>query len=165
MSFTIRKAEKADMSQVLALVNQLAYFSKQPDAVEVSLKNLQEDGFGDNPLFFCFVAEIDSKIEGIAVCYNGYSTWKGKVIHLEDLVVNESSRGLGIGTALLDQLIEYAYSLGVKRIDWEVSEWNEPAIKFYKHKGADVKDDWRLVHMDEQGIKDYMAKTVKSLRA
>ena len=158
MIFTIRKAKKEDMPQVLALINQLAHFENEPDAVIITVNDLEKDGFGENPAFFCFVAEIDSKIEGIALGYQRYSTWKGKAIHLEDLIVNETARGTGIGSALLDEIVKYGHNLGVKRINWEVLDWNEPAIKFYKQKGAAIKDEWRVVHMDEQSIKNYISK-------
>jgi GNAT superfamily N-acetyltransferase len=158
MNFTIRKATKEDMPQVLALINQLAHFEKEPDAVIVTVEDLQKDGFGEHPAFFCFVAELNSKIEGIALGYNRYSTWKGKAIHLEDLIVNESMRGTGLGTALLDEIIKYGHELGVKRINWEVLDWNQPAITFYEQKGAMIKEEWRVVHMDEQGIKNYISK-------
>jgi GNAT superfamily N-acetyltransferase len=158
MNFTIRKATKEDMPQVLALINQLAHFEKEPDAVIVTVEDLQKDGFGEHPAFFCFVAELNSKIEGIALGYNRYSTWKGKAIHLEDLIVNESMRGNGLGTALLDEIIKYGHELGVKRINWEVLDWNQPAITFYEQKGAMIKEEWRVVHMDEQGIKNYISK-------
>lgn len=158
MSFTIRKAKKEDMPQVLSLINQLAYFEKEPEAVIITVEDLQQDGFGEHPAFFCFVAEINSKIEGIALGYNRYSTWKGKTIHLEDLIVNETARGTGLGSALLDEFIKFGHQLGVKRINWEVLDWNEPAIKFYKQKGATIKEAWRVVHMDEQSIKNYISK-------
>jgi GNAT superfamily N-acetyltransferase len=158
MNFTIRKATKEDMPQVLALINQLAHFEKEPDAVIVTVEDLQKDGFGEHPAFFCFVAELNSKIEGIALGYNRYSTWKGKAIHLEDLIVNESMRGTGLGTALLDEIIKYGHELGVKRINWEVLDWNQPAITFYEQKGAMIKEEWRVVHMDEQGIINYISK-------
>ncbi|MGK0253423.1 MAG: GNAT superfamily N-acetyltransferase [Mariniflexile sp.] len=158
MNFTIRKATTEDMPQVLALINQLAHFEKEPDAVLVTVEDLQKDGFGEHPAFFCFVAELNSKIEGIALGYNRYSTWKGKAIHLEDLIVNESMRGTGLGTALLDEIIKYGHELGVKRINWEVLDWNQPAITFYEQKGAMIKEEWRVVHMDEQGIKNYISK-------
>jgi GNAT superfamily N-acetyltransferase len=158
MNFTIRKATKEDMPQVLALINQLAHFEKEPDAVIVTVEDLQKDGFGEHPAFFCFVAELNSKIEGIALGYNRYSTWKGKAIHLEDLIVNESMRGNGLGTALLDEIIKYGHELGVKRINWEVLDWNQPAITFYEQKGAMIKEEWRVVHMDEQGIINYISK-------
>ena len=90
--------------------------------------------------------------------YNIYSTWKGKAIHLEDLIVSESMRGTGIGTALLDEVIKYGHNLGVKRINWEVIDWNEPAIAFYEKKGANVMRDWDVVQLSEEGIKNYIAK-------
>ena len=156
MNFKIRKSVKTDMPQVLSLINQLAIFEKEPEAVEISLQDLENDGFGDNPAFFCFVAEINNKIEGIALCYFRYSTWKGKTIHLEDLIVNETMRGTGIGTSLLNEVIKYGYSLGVKRINWEVLNWNIPAVNFYKKKGANILEEWRVVHLNEKGIKNYI---------
>ncbi|MCB0446509.1 MAG: GNAT family N-acetyltransferase [Gelidibacter sp.] len=158
MDFTIRKATKADMPQVLNLINELAVFEKEPNAVEVTVADLEKNGFGTHPTFQCFVAEIDKKVEGIALVYNRFSTWKGTVLHLEDLIVSQNMRGTGLGTALLDQVVTYGASLGVKRISWEVLDWNEPAIVFYEKKGADVKRDWDVVHLDEQGIKKYISK-------
>ena len=158
MNFTIRKALEKDMPQVLDLITELAVFEKEPDAVEISVEDLKNDGFNSNPAFQCFVAEVSGKIEGIALVYNRYSTWKGKVLHLEDLVVSQKMRGTGLGTALLDEVIKFGHQLGVKRIRWEVLDWNEPAITFYEKKGADVKRDWDVVHLNEQGIKDYLSK-------
>ncbi len=158
MDFTIRKATKDDMPRVLTLIKQLAEFEKEPDAVLVTVQDLQNDGFGENPAFFCFVAEVDNTVEGIALGYNRYSTWKGKIIHLEDLIVNTKFRGSGIGSALLDVFVKHGYSLGVKRINWEVLDWNEPAIKFYESKGANVMRDWDVVQMNEESIKNYIAK-------
>ena len=158
MNFTIRKSVKNDMPQVLELIKELAIFEKEPDAVEVTVEDLEHDGFGEHPAFMCFVAEVNSKIEGIALIYNRYSTWKGRAIHLEDLIVRESMRGTGIGTALLDEVIKYGYSIGVKRINWEVLDWNEPAIAFYENKGAKVMRDWDVVQLSEEGIKNYISK-------
>ena len=157
MNFTIRNAKKEDMPQVLLLINELAVFEKEPEAVEVTLNDLEQDGFGTQPAFHCFVAEIDKKIEGIALIYNRYSTWKGKIIHLEDLIVNQNMRGTGIGTALLDEVVKYGHKKGVKRINWEVIDWNEPAIAFYEKKGANVMRDWDVVQLDEAGIKNYVS--------
>lgn len=158
MNFTIRRSEKKDMFQVHKLIKQLAEFEKEGNAVEVSVADLQNDGFGKQPAFECFVAEINEKIEGIALVYFRYSTWKGKALHLEDLIVSEPARGSGIGTALLDEVVKYGNNLGVKRINWEVLDWNEPAITFYEKKGAHVKRDWDVVHLNEQGIKNYISK-------
>ena len=143
---------------MLGLIKALAIFEKEPDAVEVTVQDLERDGFGEHPAFQCFVAEVNSKIEGIALIYNRYSTWKGKAIHLEDLIVNESMRGTGLGTALLDQVIKYGHALGVKRINWEVLDWNEPAIAFYEKKGANVMRDWDVVQLSEAAINNYIAK-------
>ena len=158
MNYTIRTATKDDMLQVLELIKELAVFEKEPDAVEVSVEDLKNDGFGSHPAFHCFVAEVNSKIEGIALTYNRYSTWKGKIIHLEDLIVSNAMRGLGIGTALLDEVVKYGHRLGAKRINWEVLDWNENAIAFYEKKGAIVMRDWDVVQLSETGIKHYISK-------
>ncbi|NJX15815.1 GNAT family N-acetyltransferase [Tamlana crocina] len=158
MNFTIRKSTKKDMPQVLDLIHELAVFEKEPDAVEVTIEDLENDGFGTNPAFTCFVAEADKKIIGIALVYNRYSTWKGRILHLEDLVVSKTARGSGIGTALLDEVIKYGHSLGVKRINWEVLDWNTPAIELYEKIGANVLRDWNVVHLTEEGIKNYVSK-------
>lgn len=158
MDFIIRKANKKDMLDVHQLIKELAEFENEPDAVEVTIEDLEKDGFNENPAFFCFVAEINSKIEGIALGYSRYSTWKGKAIHLEDLIVRKKMRGTGLGSALFDEFVKYGHTLGVKRIVWDVLDWNEPAITFYKKKGADIMKDWRVVHLNEKGIKNYISK-------
>lgn len=158
MEYTIRKARIEDMEQVLNLVQELADFEKEPDAVEVTKDDLVKDGFGEQKMFQCFVAETEKGIVGIALVYPRYSTWKGPVIHLEDLIVSENMRGTGLGTALLNQVVKYGAELGVKRISWEVLDWNEPAIDFYEKKGANVLRDWDVVHLDEEGIKNYLER-------
>ena len=156
MDFSIRDARETDMEQVLALVQELADFEKEPGAVEVNLLDLKKHGFGNDPMFHCFVAESVDKIVGIALIYPRYSTWKGPVIHLEDLIVTQSMRGKGVGSALLDRVVSHGKSLGVKRISWEVLDWNEPAISFYESKGAKVMRDWDVVQLDEMGIQQYI---------
>ncbi|MBR9853173.1 MAG: GNAT family N-acetyltransferase [Algicola sp.] len=158
MEYTIRKARIEDMEQVLNLVQELADFEKEPNAVEVTKDDLVKDGFGEQKMFQCFVAETEKGIVGIALVYPRYSTWKGPVIHLEDLIVSEKMRGSGLGTALLDQVVKYGADLGVKRISWEVLDWNEPAIDFYEKKGANVLRDWDVVQLDEKGIKKYLER-------
>lgn len=144
------------MPSVLKLIQELAFFEKEPNAVEVTVKDLENDGFGDNPLFKTFVAEEDEDIVGMALFYPRYSTWKGPTIHLEDLIVRENKRGLNIGSALYNKVIEYGYKQGVKRIEWVVLDWNKPAIDFYEKTGAVVLRDWNTAQMDEKAIKNYL---------
>ena len=156
MEYTIRFAEKGDVNAILGLIQELAVFEKEPDAVIVTEADLLKYGFGEKPLFTCFVAEKEEEIVAIALIYIRFSTWKGQTVHLEDLIVSDAHRGSGLGTLLLNEVIKYGYSLGVKRICWEVLDWNEPAIKFYESKGATLLKDWYLVQMDESSIKNYI---------
>lgn len=156
MGFFIREGVKNDMPAVLKLIQELANFEKEPEAVEVTVEDLKNDGFGANPLFKTFVAELDDEIVGMALFYPRYSTWKGVTIHLEDLIVSESKRNLKIGKALYSKVIEYGFKKGVKRIEWVVLDWNTPAVEFYKKTGANVMTDWNTVQMDEVAIKNYM---------
>jgi len=151
-----RLATKQDMPRVLELINELAIFEKEPDAVEVTVKDLITDGYGTHPKFTCFVIEVNAVIEGLALVYNRYSTWKGQVLHLEDLIVSQSQRGKGLGTILLDTVVKHGKKLGVKRISWEVLDWNAPAIKFYESKGANVMRDWDVVQLDQAAIENYL---------
>ncbi len=156
MKYTIREANRSDIPAILGLVQELAEYEKEPEAVEVSVAQMQEDGFGNHPKFHCFVAERGSDIIGMALVYPRYSTWKGEVLHLEDLIITEAERGGGAGTALLNAVVNYGHSMGVKRISWEVLDWNDPAIDFYESKGARVMRDWDVVQLDEEGIKNYI---------
>jgi|TARA_B110001452_G_scaffold248818_1_gene235860 ribosomal protein S18 acetylase RimI-like enzyme len=158
MNYHVRVATTEDMDQVLNLINELAVFEKEPNAVEVTEVDLKKKGFGDSKEFDCFVAEVDQKVIGIALVYTRFSTWKGTVLHLEDLIVSEKMRGYGVGSSLLDQVILYGAELGVKRICWEVIDWNTTAIEFYELKGALVMRDWHVVQLDAQGIKNYISK-------
>ena len=156
MESIIRFATPSDMPRVLELIKELAVFEKEPDAVEINEETLLEDGFSGHPDFTCFVAELNGKVEGMALVYQRYSTWKGKVLHLEDLIVSHAVRGLGLGNKLLKQVVEYGQELGVKRISWEVLDWNTPAINFYEKRGANVMRDWHVVQLNEEGIKNYI---------
>jgi GNAT superfamily N-acetyltransferase len=156
MSFTIRDAKIEDVPSILNLVKELAHFEKESNAVEVTVGDLEKDGFGKTPLFKIFVAEIEKEIVGIALFYPRYSTWKGPTIHLEDLIVTEEKRGLKIGSALYKKVIEYGYNKGVKRIEWNVLDWNDPAIEFYKSTGAKVLRDWDTVQIDRKSMKKYL---------
>jgi GNAT superfamily N-acetyltransferase len=154
----IRKGTSEDMEAVLGLIQELALFENEPDAVVVTLDDLIRDGFGESPLFKVFVAEVASEIVGIALYYYRYSTWKGKTIHLEDLVVKEKMRGTGVGYALYSEIIKEGKKEGVRRIEWNVLDWNTPAVAFYKKSGAKVLDDWKVVQMDEAAIDLFLKK-------
>jgi GNAT superfamily N-acetyltransferase len=156
MNFSIREGKIEDMPAVLNLIKELAHFEKEPEAVVVTVVDLETDGFGNSPLFKTFVAELDNEIVGMAFFYPRYSTWKGPTIHLEDLIVKKNKRGLNIGSALYKKVIEYGYNLGVKRIEWVVLDWNTPAIEFYKKTGGHILEDWKTVQMNEQAIKNYL---------
>lgn len=152
----IRKGEIADMARVLELIKELALFEKEPDAVVITLDDLKRDGFGENPLFYTFVAELNSVIVGAALYYYRYSTWKGRTIHLEDLIVTHEFRGKGIGLALYKQVILQGQMEGVRRMEWNVLDWNTPAIAFYETSGARILKDWQVVQMDEIGIQKFI---------
>lgn len=154
----IRKGNKNDMPAVLDLIKQLAIFENEPDAVVITSEDLVRDGFGENPLFHTFVAEVDNEIVGMALFYYRFSTWKGKTIHLEDLIVTEKMRGTGAGYALYKEIIKEGKKENVRRIEWNVLDWNTPAVQFYEKSGAKVLTDWRVVHMDEEGINDFLKK-------
>lgn len=157
----IRKGEKKDMKLVLELIQELAIFEKEPDAVVVTVADLERDGFGDNPLFYTFVAEVDGEIVGVALYYYRYSTWKGRTIHLEDLIVREKMRGSGLGFALYSEIIAQGKKDSVRRIEWNVLDWNAPAIDFYKKSGAKILDDWLVAQMDENGIDNFLKNNSK----
>ena len=164
----IRKGQPEDMSAVLGLIQELAIFEKEPDAVLVTVDDLIRDGFGPKPLFNVFVAEIESaedksvkEIVGIALYYYRFSTWKGKTIHLEDLVVKESMRGTGLGYALYSEILKQGKKDQVRRVEWNVLDWNTPAIEFYEKSGAKVLRDWYVVQMDEAGITDFVENKLK----
>jgi len=148
----IRKGEKADMPEVLTLITELAIFEKEPDAVVVTIADLERDGFSETPLFQTFIAEIDGNVIGMALYYYRYSTWKGKTIHLEDLIVKEAFRGSGAGFDLYSEIIKQGKKDNVRRIEWNVLDWNTPAIQFYEKSGAKVLKDWLVAQMDENGI-------------
>ena len=120
------------------------------------MDDLVRDGFGEKPLFYSYVAEVKDEIIGMALYYYRYSTWKGKTIHLEDLFVKENHRGSGAGLALYTAIIEQGKKDCVRRIEWNVLDWNLPAIQFYEKSGAKVLTDWRVSHMDEEGIKRFL---------
>jgi GNAT superfamily N-acetyltransferase len=138
----IRIAKKEDCPRLLELINELALFERAPQEVTVTLKEFEDAGFGEKPVWKAFVAETNGVIIGFALYYIRYSTWKGNRMYLEDLIITESMRGKGIGKLLFDRLIMEAKELGFSGMVWQVLDWNEPAINFYKKYEASVEGGW-----------------------
>ncbi|HLG41251.1 MAG TPA: GNAT family N-acetyltransferase [Chitinophagaceae bacterium] len=142
MQINIRRAIKEDCARLMELVQELAVYEKAPNEVTVTLDHFVESGFGKNPVWWAFVAEADGRVEGFALYYIRYSTWKGQAMYLEDILVTESMRGKQLGKLLFDRLIEEASEKKWSRIIWQVLEWNEPAINFYKKYNAGFDNEW-----------------------
>jgi GNAT superfamily N-acetyltransferase len=142
MEITIRRAKQEDCARLLELIQELAVYEKAPEEVTVTLDHFTESGFGANPVWWAFVAEAEGEIKGFALFYIRYSTWKGQRMYLEDILVTESWRGKGLGKLLFDRLIEEAKEKGLNGIVWQVLEWNEPAIGFYKKYNAAFDGEW-----------------------
>ena len=142
MNVTIRPAVAEDCERLMELIRELAVYEKAPDQVTVSLQHFVDSGFGPNPVWWAFVAEADGRVEGFALYYIRYSTWKGQKMYLEDILVTEKMRGMGLGNLLFERLIEEAKEKGLSGIIWQVLEWNEPAINFYKKYNASFDAEW-----------------------
>ena len=156
MNFTLRLAEKEDMESVLNLITELAVFEKEPDAVEITVDDLVRDGFSNQPKFRVYVAEQQNKIIGIALFYERFSTWKGKTLHLEDLIVTRSKQKIGAGKALYTAVLKYAYDHNFNRVAWEVIDWNSNAIDFYKSTGATYLNNWSVVQMNKENLEKFI---------
>lgn len=142
MNINIRRAVKEDCPRLLELIQELAVYEKAPDEVTVTLEHFEASGFGEKPVWWAFVAEENGIVTGFALYYIRYSTWKGQRMYLEDILVTENSRGKGLGKLLMDRLIEEAKEKRFNAIVWQVLEWNEPAINFYKKYNADFDPEW-----------------------
>jgi GNAT superfamily N-acetyltransferase len=153
MATTIRPATRADIPQILAFIHGLAEYERAPEAVEATEADLERDGFGPHPVFFCLIAEHNGQPAGFALYFYNYSTWVGRPgIYLEDLFVEPELRGLGIGKALLRRVAAIAVEKGCQRFEWAVLDWNQPAIDFYRALGAEFKDEWRGVRVSGAAI-------------
>lgn len=152
---TIRKGNAEDVEGAFKLIQELAVFEKAPDAVENTVERMIEDGFGNKPVFEFFVAEEDGRIIGLALYYYCYSTWKGRFLYLEDLIVTEAYRGKGLGKQLFDAIILKAKKEGVALVGWQVLDWNEPAIDFYKKLGASLHPEWVNCRLYKEQIDAY----------
>jgi GNAT superfamily N-acetyltransferase len=142
MDFSIRKATKKDLPDVLSLVKELALYENALKEVTITLDELEKDGFGEHPIYWILLAEHESEIIGMSFYYIRYSTWKGKTLYLEDLVVKEQFRGNKIGEALFEATINVAKKMNAKLMTWQVLDWNEPAINFYKKFNAEMDPEW-----------------------
>ena len=138
----IRKAVIEDCSRMLELVNELAVYERAPNEVTVSPEHFVESGFGANPVWWAFVAEEDGIVNGFALYYIRYSTWKGQKMYLEDIIVTESARGKGLGKLLMDALIAEAKEKKFQGMTWQVLNWNEPALNFYRKYKVRFDDEW-----------------------
>lgn len=148
MSIQIRRATKEDCPRLLELINELAVYERAPQEVTVTLEHFVESGFGENPVWWAFVAEEQGLVQGFALYYIRYSTWKGQRMYLEDILVTEKARGKGIGQLLFNRLIEEAKEKKLKGITWQVLEWNEPGINFYKKYKASFDAEWVNCSLD-----------------
>jgi GNAT superfamily N-acetyltransferase len=146
MDITIRRAAKEDCPRLLELITELAVYEKAPNDVTVTMEHFVESGFGEKPIWWAFVAEVDGRIHGFALYYIRYSTWKGQAMYLEDIIVTESMRGKQIGKLLFDRLVEEAREKKWNRIIWQVLDWNEPAINFYKKYNVNVNFDHEWIN-------------------
>ena len=142
MNINIRRAIESDCARMLDLIQELAVFEKAPDEVTATLEHFRLSGFGPNPVWWAFVAEVDGSVEGMALYYIRYSTWKGQRLYLEDLIVTEKMRGHGLGKMLFEQLIVEYKEKGFSGMVWQVLDWNEPAINFYKKYGSSFDAGW-----------------------
>ncbi len=155
MNVEIRKGKKEDLKEVLSLIKELAIYEKASAEVELTISELEKDGFGERPLFSFFVAEVNLEVVGLALFYIKYSTWKGKCIYLEDLIVSQTHRRRGIGKLLFDAVAQNAHKFGAKRMEWQVLDWNHPAIEFYKKHYASLDDEWINCRLTEEQLKAY----------
>jgi GNAT superfamily N-acetyltransferase len=153
----LRRGVETDLPQVLGLIQELAVYEKAPEAVTNTLAAMQRDGFGAAPIFSFFVLENDAaEIIGLALFYTAYSTWKGRMLYLEDLVVTEAARRGGLGRLLFDAVVAEARATGAVRMKWQVLDWNEPAIGFYKRLGANIESEWLNGNLDEEQLGRYV---------
>jgi len=162
MNYIVRKGRKEDLPQVLELIKELALYEKAPQEVTNTVYDMEQDGFGEKPVFGLFVAEEDDKIIGIAIYYTKYSTWKGKCIYLDDIVITEKHRCKGIGGKLFEEVIRVSKESGANRMEWQVLEWNTPAIEFYKKFNAVLDPEWINGKFTKEQLTNYKFKELTS---
>lgn len=156
----IREANRNDVSAIHQLIVELAIYEKEPDAVIATVADIEENLFGNNPVAFCHVAEIDGQIVGIAIWFLNYSTWLGKAgLYLEDLFVKPEFRGKGLGLELMKTLARLCVERNYERFQWWVLDWNEPSIDFYKSIGAEAMDEWTVYRLSGNALKSFAASS------
>jgi GNAT superfamily N-acetyltransferase len=156
--FSIRKAKPRDVSGMMNLIRELAVYERAGDEVHIDEEDLRRDGF-ENQAYSAFVAELNNEVAGMALYYPKYSTWKGRCIYLEDLVVAEHYRGQGIGRALFAALVNEAKAFGAARLEWQVLDWNAPAISFYKSLNAELDGEWINCRLTREQIESFNRDT------
>ena len=152
----IRKGIKTDLPRVLELIKELALYERALDEVSNTVERMEADGFGENPLFGFFIAERDEQIIGISLYYYRYSTWKGKRLYLEDIIVTEAERGTGCGRKLLERTMQFSVEENCSGMMWQVLNWNEPAINFYKKYNSRIDGEWLNCHLESGQIESYL---------
>ena len=152
MKSTMRPATSSDVPFILQMICALADYEKEPQEVTITADELLRDGFSDNPLFQCLILQLDQISVGFALYYNWYSTWKGKTLYLEDLFVVPEARGQGLGKLAMVELARIAHASSCVRFEWQVLDWNQPAIDFYKSFGTSLQPQWVTCRLDKQGV-------------
>ena len=156
---TLRRGQESDLPRVLSLIQELAVYEREPEAVTNTLAMMRHDGFGPTPIFGFFVLESGDDLLGLALFYTAYSTWKGRMLYLEDLVVTEAARRGGYGRLLFDAVVAEAQRTDAQRMKWQVLDWNEPAIAFYKKLGATIESEWLNGNLNAEELRAYQFAT------
>lgn len=154
-TYQLRRGREEDLPRVLALIQELAVYERAPDAVTNTLNMMRHDGFGPTPIFGFFVLESGADLLGLALYYTAYSTWKGRMLYLEDLVITEPARRGGYGRLLFDAVVAEARRTGAQRLKWQVLDWNAPAIQFYQKLGAELDGEWLNGNLSAQQLATY----------
>ncbi|MEO5675666.1 MAG: GNAT family N-acetyltransferase [Chitinophagales bacterium] len=161
MNIIIRKAEPGDVAAIHALIRELAEYEKFPSAVVTTESTMMRDGFGSEKIFDALVSDLDGRIIGTAIYYTGYSTWKGRLIYLEDLVVLGEFRRSGIGKMLFDELINIAVNTSACQLRWQVLDWNTTAINFYKKYNASFENEWISCRLEKEELEKQYRNSMK----
>ena len=156
MNINLRAAKREDCARLLELITELAVYERAPDEVTVTITEFEDAGFGTNPVWKAFVAEADESIQGFGLYYIRYSTWKGCRLYLEDLLVTEQMRGKGIGKLIFDRLIQEAVEKEYNGMSWQVLDWNEPAINFYKKYNAPLDGGWLNASLSKEQLTNFI---------